>query len=532
MDAIARLIAAIAEARARMGGGGRRAPGKNKKVKAVARVAGKGGPSVGCGTGKGGFKAGNQCAKEDGIPQRPLGQGGGLKKADAKADLALAKKLREKAAARKARKEALDRKKSEAAKPQREAKAKAKKIEYLRRKAAERKAQKDQRDAAEKKAAKQAADKKRAALLQKIRIKKATARLTVAGTPKSIKQEIEELKLRKASESLKVASAPSIRKELDALKSKLAAQKKAIAAVKKAESEPEKPAVSVGKTLMLKQNSTTIAQEDALSKDRSLVFGEHLKAGWYYGSGAVSDGTKIRSEQKRFISHQAAMRLDKMGIKESDVDDEIFSLFRAGDFLGPTNAEQLIKAGIPESLHRRYAISAAMVTGWAATSSKGAPAIGVQYAASDVFKIKRAHTRKLTDQLKKFPAWKETVEKIRKHKVVHAVLKSHHEATQADLKSKGITELTLVRGYESSARVNQGGDQDVPLQPASSFSMSKAVAERFAGTGKKARHLTTTIPANKVLSMCTTGFGCMHEQEIVILGGVVRGRLVDNRAKW
>lgn len=179
MDAIARLTAAIAEARARMGGGGRRRPGKNKKVKAVARPA-KGGPSAGCGTGAGGFKAGNQCAKEDGIPRKPLGQGGALKKADPKADIALAKKLREKAAAKKARKEALDKAKSEAARPHRE---KQKRIDALKKEAARRKAEKGERDAAEKKAAAEAAAKKRAATLQKIRIKKANERLQVVEKP-------------------------------------------------------------------------------------------------------------------------------------------------------------------------------------------------------------------------------------------------------------------------------------------------------------------------------------------------------------
>jgi hypothetical protein len=525
MDVLAELRAAL-ERFAEF----RRRPRKQKKVKVANRRPAKMGASAGCGTGAGGFKAGNNCAAEDGIPRKPLSQGGALKGANAKGDLARAKAMREKAAAKKAKKEAADKAKSAATRPQREAKSKAKKIDYLRRKAAERKAQKGERDAAEKQAAAEAAAAKKAAMLQKIRIKKANEQLKVAGTPKSIKQELEELKLQKASESLKVVSAPSIRKELDALKARLAAEKKAEAAVKKAEKEPEKPPVEVGKPLLTKKNETTPEIEAALEKDRELVFGEHLKAGWGYTLGANSD--KVRSDQKRIISHNAAKALDKMGIKESDIDDDIFKTMRLGDYLGAASAEQLVKAGIPESLHRRYALSAAMVSSWAATSSKGPLAIGIQYAIMDSLKVKRAHTRNLLNQLKETPGWQQPVDAIRKHKAVQAVIKAHHDATQADFKSKGITHLTLARGYKSASKLTATGERDVPLQPASSFTMKKSTAEVFAGGGKTARFLTVTVPARRVLSMCTTGFGCMHEQEIVILGGVVRGRLVGSTFKW
>jgi hypothetical protein len=96
MDELADLIAALARFEERA-----RKPKKRKKVKTTGRPA-KMGPSAGCGTGSGGFKAGNNCAKEDGIPQRPLSQGGALKGANAKDDFARAKAMKEKAAAKKA----------------------------------------------------------------------------------------------------------------------------------------------------------------------------------------------------------------------------------------------------------------------------------------------------------------------------------------------------------------------------------------------------------------------------------------------
>ena len=191
MDVLAELRAALerfAEMRRRAG------PRKQKKVKMAGRRPAKMGPSAGCGTGAGGFKAGNNCAKEDGIPRKPLSQGGALKGANAKDDLSRAKAMRERAAAKKAKKEAQDKAKSEATRPQREAARlerkksaeKQKRIDELRRAAAERKAQKGEREAAEKQAAAEAAAAKKAAMLQKVRIKKANEQLKVVEKPASV----------------------------------------------------------------------------------------------------------------------------------------------------------------------------------------------------------------------------------------------------------------------------------------------------------------------------------------------------------
>jgi hypothetical protein len=170
MDVLAELRAALerlAEFRRRGGG-----PRKQKKVKAANRRPAKMGASAGCGTGAGGFKAGNNCATEDGIPQKPLSQGGALKQGNAKKDIAAAKALAQKEMVAKKQKMASD--------------VKRRRIEGLRKSAAERKAQKGEREAAEKQAAAEAAAKKRAAMLQKIRVKKANERLKVIEKPASM----------------------------------------------------------------------------------------------------------------------------------------------------------------------------------------------------------------------------------------------------------------------------------------------------------------------------------------------------------
>lgn len=543
MDVLAELRRALFEVRARFGGG--RKAQKKKKVRAPERPV-RTGRKTGCGTGDGGFGVGNNCAKEDGIPDRPMSAGGALKMPNVsklKKEIAQEKAAAAAAAEKQRRKDIRDKKKAAIA----------------------RKKAKDQKQSAEKQSADAARAKKRAQMLQKIRIKKANEKLNVAGTPKSVKdqldeakasmqaktaeaskqltvastpkslkQEIEEAKLKKASGALNVVGTPkTVRQELEELKAAAAATKKAKAEQKKAEKEPPQQGVSVGALLQTKSSQLTQQQKDAHEKDKEFLFGAHLKAGW--SSGGLG-GEKIRQDQKRAISISAAARMDKAGIKESDIDDDLLKETGAWEYItswsGKDVTDGLTKQGVHPSMHRRYALSAALVSGWAVTSTKSAVAVGVQMAVRDVFKIKKAHTVKLKNLLKENPAWASVADKISKHKAVRAVLVAHHEETQAYFKSKGIKEITLVRGYKGSAKIKQGEDQDVPLQPASSFSMSKATADGFSGSGKTKRLLTVTVPANRVLSMCTTGFGCMHEQELVILGGIARGRLVGKSWDW
>lgn len=202
------------EVRGRMGAP--RAPKRNKKAKARPGRPAKAGPSAGCGTGAGGFKAGNNCAKEDGIPRKPFSMGGALKQGpkgelqSAKAQIAA---KQSKVAAKQAKQQAKDKQTSIVAKKS---------------KAAIRKKQKEDKAAEAQKQADAAAAAKKKATLQKIRVKKANEKLTVAETPKSVAQEIKEAKIKRATGELKVVETPkSIAQEI--------AEAKATAAAKTAE---------------------------------------------------------------------------------------------------------------------------------------------------------------------------------------------------------------------------------------------------------------------------------------------------------
>lgn len=203
-----------AETRGRMGAP--RAPKRNKKAKARPGRPAKVGPSAGCGTGSGGFKAGNNCAKEDGIPRKPFSMGGALKQGP-KGELQAAKT----AIAVKQAKTALKQQKQQA-------KDKQTSIAAKKNKAAIRKKQKEDKAAEAQKQSDAAAEAKKKAMLQKIRVKKANEKLAVAGTPKSVAQEIKEAKIKKATGELKVVETPkSIAQEI--------AEAKATAAAKTAE---------------------------------------------------------------------------------------------------------------------------------------------------------------------------------------------------------------------------------------------------------------------------------------------------------
>jgi hypothetical protein len=154
-----------AEVRGRMGSP--RAPKKNKKSKARPGRPAKVGPSAGCGTGSGGFKTGNNCAKEDGIPRKPFSMGGALKqgpKGELQAVKAQIAVKQAKAAIKQQKQQAKDKQTSLAAKKS---------------KAAIRKKEKEGKAAEAQKQTDAAAAAKKKAMLQKIRVKKANEKIQV-----------------------------------------------------------------------------------------------------------------------------------------------------------------------------------------------------------------------------------------------------------------------------------------------------------------------------------------------------------------
>ena len=214
-SAASRAVLALSEQRARLGGmrkpGGRKQkkrPGKVGRVNKFKNAAG-----AGCGTGAGGFKAGNNCQKEDGIPQKTSSPYSALKQPNAKAAKQKAAAMKQKAAFKQAKKQAQDKQKS---------------IDAKQKKSALRKKEKDAKSAEDSKQRAEALAKKRAEMLKVIRKKRADEKLQIVGDKTVDVQQINKNKAAAASKKLEVVGTPkSLADEI--------AEAKAAAAAKTAE---------------------------------------------------------------------------------------------------------------------------------------------------------------------------------------------------------------------------------------------------------------------------------------------------------
>lgn len=138
-------------------------------------------------------------------------------------------------------------------------------------------------------------------------------------------------------------------------------------------------------------------------------------------------------------------------------------------------------------------------------------------------------------------------------KVIRAVLKAMYDSTQEYYRSKGITHVPVWRGLQSEpppqAELSAG---EIPLsvvtmRPLSSWSYSPEVARSFSGQNNgmapwdlpkvdliveygdesvvqpgsiadTAVVMKTFVPVEQILSNAYTGFGCLEERELVLLG--------------
>lgn len=100
--------------------------------------------------------------------------------------------------------------------------------------------------------------------------------------------------------------------------------------------------------------------------------------------------------------------------------------------------------------------------------------------------------------------------------------------TQKTLQNQGIGSIPVCRGFaweNGEIRTNipvpiwaeKNGESEVPLRPMSSFSTDNDTAKEFAG--EHGAVIYGHIPTNRILSLASTGPGCLSEHEIVVLSG-------------
>ncbi len=108
-----------------------------------------------------------------------------------------------------------------------------------------------------------------------------------------------------------------------------------------------------------------------------------------------------------------------------------------------------------------------------------------------------------------------------------AFLREMYTQTQADLAENGITSVYVARGVAEEHRLGAG---EIMLHPMSSFSTDVSTAQNFAG----ATAIFAKVPASQVISTPRTGFGCLSEHEVVVLGGTIKAVVLDRHltADW
>jgi SPP1 gp7 family putative phage head morphogenesis protein len=150
---------------------------------------------------------------------------------------------------------------------------------------------------------------------------------------------------------------------------------------------------------------------------------------------------------------------------------------------------------------------------WSSTSGDSNKyALMMQQAAMEEFGLKDATLSHLPMEM---------IDSQNAIKANRALLRAQYNNTQDFLKKQGITEIHLYRGmYVETEMPN--GTTVLKMQPLSSFTSNKSIAEMFATSksGKSNIVIDEVIPASRILGTTMTGFGCTNEFEFVILGGI------------
>jgi uncharacterized protein YjbI with pentapeptide repeats/DNA polymerase III epsilon subunit-like protein len=113
--------------------------------------------------------------------------------------------------------------------------------------------------------------------------------------------------------------------------------------------------------------------------------------------------------------------------------------------------------------------------------------------------------------------------------MIRPILQKIYDSTQLYYKTKGITHIPVYRGFTQSDTNLLPGEiesMDTIMRPLSSWATSMDVAHSFSGTYSTGVGTPTLIkafvPVEDVFSNALTGFGCLAEDEAVLLGKPMR----------
>ena len=116
---------------------------------------------------------------------------------------------------------------------------------------------------------------------------------------------------------------------------------------------------------------------------------------------------------------------------------------------------------------------------------------------------------------------------------LRALVKAQYRLTQEWLEDRGIEKLVVYRGIREPKGVDNKKGL-VQLRPLSSWSQNQRVALKFTGgvPNQTGGMLRTVIDAKDVFSTPFTGFGCLDEDEIVVIGGKKTAEMRSVQDVW
>jgi hypothetical protein len=175
-----------------------------------------------------------------------------------------------------------------------------------------------------------------------------------------------------------------------------------------------------------------------------------------------------------------------------------------------------------------------LVGRWAQASNGGITQEALQKAAKDEFGLHDALGGS-TNVMDNRGVLREDADYAKNGEMYRAVLRSQYDETQDFFRKAGVSEIPVWRGVRWSPVyagkdvpnwAKEDGTATIPMKPMSSFSYQPNIAVGFANdspsqNGMNNALISATVPVSSVLSCARTGFGCLGEKEIVVLGGTL-----------
>jgi hypothetical protein len=194
----------------------------------------------------------------------------------------------------------------------------------------------------------------------------------------------------------------------------------------------------------------------------------------------------------------------------------------AGRLRGDADFERLIRTSGHTNSYPGYddpfeSAVARLIQHWAGSSDGHNPwSNAMQRAVQEEFGLPVS----TLDPLTRADAWGESASIYAEHGAgLRAFVRAMYENTQQAYRDAGVTHVRVYRGQgvpASASHLTTGANHDttIQLQPASSFSTSFAVSQRFHG----GMTIGAAVPVERIIGTAATGWGCLNEYEVVVLG--------------